>query len=463
MKLARVDGEAWSRIHVDPGTVGVRRFGTVIVLAVIGVVLLSAALVATRTWFDQHFLPSLFLPRRWYVVIYSVVRWSMVAGGLVLVFGATTISTWLTAQRRQHIVPILAAAALAFAASELTLSRRHFRPTEWLFPEEEPLRQLDPRLGWKFVPARIGYAVVAGRTIEYALDPSGYRVKSADERVDPQRPTILFTGESVMFGEGLTWEESVPAQVGVLMQVQSANLAVHGYSTDQAYLRLQTELPHFRQPIAVVTLFMPALFGRNLDDDRPHLGPGLTWLPAEHHAHLMSLAKLIVPYRRNETVERGVAVTREVLRATVELARARGAAPLIVVPQLGREEPVETRLRQQILDESRLPYALVELDPEWRLAWDRHPNASAAKVIAGAIASRLQSYRTDATHPRRALIETRPRPANAEIAAAAACRCSFCHGGPTLSPKARRKASTFSGPTPRRAAARAISSPRSWS
>ena len=31
-----------------------------------------------------------------------------------------------------------------------------------------------------------------------------------------------------MFGEGLTWEETVPAQVGAMMGIQSANLAVHG-------------------------------------------------------------------------------------------------------------------------------------------------------------------------------------------------------------------------------------------
>ena len=158
----------------------------------------------------------------------------------------------------------------------------------------------------------------------------------------PSSPTILFIGESVMFGEGLTWDESVPAQVGAMMGIQSANLAVHGFGSDQAYLRLETELPRFRRPVAVVSLFMTALFGRNLDDDRPHLGPGLVWLPAEQHGRLASLAKLLVPYRTDDTVERGVTMTRDVLRATVDLARARGATPLIVVPQFGPEEAGRT-------------------------------------------------------------------------------------------------------------------------
>src|SRR5207253_3563712 len=130
----------------------------------------------------------------------------------------------------------------------------------------------------------------------------------------------VFVGESVMFGEGLTYDESVPAQVGAMRKMQSANLAVHGFSVDQEYLRLEMELPRFRRPVAVVSLFMTALFGRNLDDDRPHLGPGLVWLPAEQHGRLASLATLLVPYRTDDTVERGVTMTREVLGATVNLA-----------------------------------------------------------------------------------------------------------------------------------------------
>ena len=193
-----------------------------------------------------------------------------------------------------------------------------------------------------------------------------------------------------MFGEGLTWEESVPAQVGAMMGIQSANLAVHGFGSDQAYLRLEMELPRFRRPVAVVSLFMTALFGRNLDDDRPHLGPGLVWLPAEQHGRLASLATLLVPFRSDETVERGIAITREVLRATVELARARGATPLIVVPQFGVEEPAERALRRRILDETGLPYVWIEISEGWRLSQSLHPNADAARAIATAIASRLR-------------------------------------------------------------------------
>src|SRR5437762_14180982 len=96
-----------------------------------------------------------------------------------------------------------------------------------------------------------------------------------------------------------------------MVGIQGANLAVHGYSTDQIYLRLVRELPRFQQPVAVVSIFMTELFGRNLDDDRPYLAPGLVWHPAEHESRLMSLAGLVVPYRRDATVERGIRMTRE--------------------------------------------------------------------------------------------------------------------------------------------------------
>jgi hypothetical protein len=174
------------------------------------------------------------------------------------------------------------------------------------------------------------------------------------------------------------------------MQVQSVNLAVHGFSTDQTYLRLQEELPRFRSPVAVVSLFMTALFGRNLDDDRPRLGPGLVWLPPVEHSRLKSLATVLVPYRSDATVERGVTMTREALRATVELARAHGAIPLIVVPQFGKEEEVERTLRRRILDETGVPYALVEINADWRLPWNQHPNALASRAIADAIVGQLQ-------------------------------------------------------------------------
>jgi hypothetical protein len=210
--------------------------------------------------------------------------------------------------------------------------------------------------------------------------------------MDLSRPTAVFTGESVVFGEGLTFDESIPAQVTAMTGIQSANLGVNGYSNDQAFLRLEQELPRFDHPVAVVSLFMPMLFGRNLDDDRPHLGPGLMWEPATPHARLTSLARLIVPYRSEEAVARGVALTRDVLRATADLARARGAISILVVPQIGVEDQTEVRLRQRVLDDGGIRYVPVPIDPRWTVEpSDRHPDARGARAIAQAIAATCAS------------------------------------------------------------------------
>src|SRR6266496_112381 len=260
----------WARVIVETA------------VASIGIALLSCAVIANQRFLDRHFVPSFFLPHDWYVVLQTSGRLAMAILGMWLALVTRRRAGRFAARTPAGALRIVIAVVLALGASELVLSHLHLRPAEWLSAKDEPRRQPDPRLGWTWVPARTGHKNIGGRVIDYAIDPAGYRVSSMHEPVDPNRPTILFTGESVMFGEGLTYAESVPAQVGAMMAVQTANLAVHGYGNDQACLRLEAELPHFRRPVAVVSLFMTDLFGRNLDQDRPHLGPGLVWLPAKH-------------------------------------------------------------------------------------------------------------------------------------------------------------------------------------
>jgi len=359
-------------------------------MAIAGVGLIAAAIAANQQWLDRHFLPSFFLPRIWYMRIESIVRAVFVVAGVaVAVWYRARIARGIAGGARTVVAAVLAA-LLALIAGEAALRFVRLRPTEWLLPEEEPQRRSDARLGWVLAPARSGRSRIGGRTIEYAIDAAGYRVGTVNQPVDPARATVVFAGESVMFGEGLTYEETIPAQVAAMIRIQSANLAVHGYSTDQAYLRLRQELPRFQQPVAVVSLFMTSLFGRNLDDDRPHLGPGLVWLPAMPTPRLAALASLLVPYRRDTTVEQGLLVTREVLRATVQLAHDRGAAPLIVVPQFGTEDPAEEGLRRRVIGDD-LPAVVVTMDTGWRLPWDRHPNARAARAVAEAIVRNLEA------------------------------------------------------------------------
>src|SRR5215471_5137097 len=362
-------------------------------IAFLGVVLLASALLANQRWLDHHFLPSFYVSRSLFVLIESIVRFVVAVIGLVMSLVVRRPLGKFIANHPTRALQIALAVLLAFPATVFVLRLRNRRVsiTEEEPPQFEPSRQLDTRLGWLFVPSRTGHTMADNRSVDYSFDSAGYRVRSVDEPVDPDRPTIVFTGESMIVGERLTWDETIPAQTGAILGLQSANIAVSGFANDQAYLRLQAELPRFRHPVAVVTLFAPLLFDRNLVDDRPHLGPGLVWLPAVPRWRMATIAKFLVPYRSDEEIERGVSDTREVLRATIELVRSRGSVPIIVVPQFGPEEAGEREIRNRVLDEAGLPYMWVKLDASWRVPDDGHPDARAAHAIAVAIANKLRS------------------------------------------------------------------------
>lgn len=358
-----------------------------------GLALILGALGADQAWVDRHFLPNFFVPHAAIMPVVSTVRIIMIVLGGVLVLFIRSALGRLAARRSTGQVfagtaRFLLAIALALVSSELVL-RSSFWPPAQKRENAEPLRRADPVLGWTALPARTGRRFEGGRLIEYTFDASGYRVRRMDEPVDVDRPTILFAGESIMLGTALTWDESIPAQVAAITGIQSATLATEGYSNAQAYLRLKAELPKFRQPVAIVSLFMPALFERNIDSARPRVDPELVWEPPDDGFRLELLARWPIPYHSEATIERGIQTTRTVLRATATLAQAHGAMALTIVPQFSDEEITERALRQRILDEAGLPYMLVELDPNWRVAWDKHPDARGARFIAEAIAAKV--------------------------------------------------------------------------
>jgi hypothetical protein len=98
------------------------------------------------------------------------------------------------------------------------------------------------------------------------------------------------------------------------------------------------------------------------------------------------------PYVSAREVAEGLATTREQLTAIVDMARSAGAAPLVLVPQLGPETPEERGLRRAILDAAQVSYLQVQLDPSWRVPSDAHPDARAAGLMAEAVADYLLDH-----------------------------------------------------------------------
>ncbi|WP_395670307.1 hypothetical protein [Phenylobacterium sp.] len=358
--------------------------------------LLFWALSADEAWLDRHFLPDFRIPRSHTVIGLHTLRTLAVLAAVLLV---VQVRPWLQRRADRHglirllalAAPSLFAAALAIPAAELILRMTEKPRLEHKVAAHEPRRVPDAQLGFRFAAGRVSYGDAGGRSIRYVFDPSGYRVAEAGERVDPARPTILLVGESIMCGYGLKWDETIAAQVEQETGVQVADLAVEGYSIDQAFMRFRQEWGRFRQPVAVVTLFLPSAMYRTLEETRPRFAPGLTWQPPEERWWLERVIRRRASYRKTGEVEAAVLVARQVLTATAREARARGAEPLVVVPVLTPEPVVERRLRQRVLGDADVPYVLVPIPRAWRLPDDRHPDPRGAREIAAAIVGRLEA------------------------------------------------------------------------
>ena len=357
----------------------------------LALLLLGAALAADQAWFDRHFLPVFIIPRPAMMMMEQALRGSVILAAIALfMFCRRPLARLLAHATAGGILRVVLAATLALGTVELVLRLHPLRPHDADPFELEPRREPDALLGWTFAPSRSVVTSEGGRAVSYSFDAAGDRIAQPGAKLDAARPTLIFTGESIIAGFGLAWKETIPAQVGAMLGIQSANLAVTDYSNDQSIMRLEAELPRFHKPAAMVTLFMPSLFDRNLLDNRPRRGVD-QGMPAPQHWRLAALLHWLVPYRSTAAIDEGIMRTQGSLGALVRLACARGAQPLIVVPQFGEASAQEEGLQHRVLDEAGLPYIRVKLDPAWRLPGDSHPDARGARVIATAIAARLNN------------------------------------------------------------------------
>jgi hypothetical protein len=379
------------------------RFASVIVEVIclsIGAGLLMLAMVINRRWLDRHVLPHMFLTHDPQILWWAIERGAAFGLGLALI---CLVRPWAGRRVREgkgkdlfiQCALVAISIALSGLASEIILRTISWRKIDRWAATEEPLRAADPHLGWANVPARTGVDMFYGHRIAYHLDAEGHRIAAPGRPVDYTRPSILFSGESIMFGFRLNWPDTITGRIEAATGLQSANLAVNGYSTDQAFMRLATDLPRFTKPVAVVALFAPTLMERNLDGDRPHLDAVLRWHPAHDYWRLRRLVKNVALYHRTRRIDEGIKMTQAVLRATVLAAHVRHAEALILVPSFGPEQPVERDIRRRVLDDAKLPYVEVSLDPRWHVPHDGHPDARADDVMARAIMAGLKRERPD--------------------------------------------------------------------
>jgi hypothetical protein len=360
----------------------------------LGLLILACALGMGTAWQWRHFLPTWAWPWSTQVRMLLVVRLLIAGAGLAVI---ALLRPWLVRAfaggrgRQAMLSAAMAALAVvaAFAAAEGILHTRSWRSVQERW-DQEPLRVRDREYGWAFLPDHAGSVVLNGHRVHYATGPFGYRAPRAGAGPDFSRPTIVFAGESVIFGYGLDWGDTIPVQVQAMTGVQTANIAVNAHATDQILLRLRHELPRFQRPVAVVIPFMPRLFDRNLDLDRPHLDARLRWHPGERPPlRLVELARRILRYRSSAAIRDGTLMTQRALRAEIALARSRGAQPIVLVPQFLPEDPRERAIRQQVLDAAAIRYLLVPIQPGWRSPGHGHPTTRGSRAIAEALVAWL--------------------------------------------------------------------------
>jgi hypothetical protein len=385
-------------------------WGARLAISVAGAALVLWAATADAHWAERHVLPGYCATSVPEDLALPGLRGAAAALGVVAVLLlAPAVGRRLRGATLRWPFAGFAGVAVAVAASlgtgELIMRRLHERIAVGAQARAEggaPMTRVDPRLGWAYLPGRTTWAEVGGRRVSYAIDAEGDRAASPDRLPDPDRPTILFAGESIAFGYGLAFEETFPFLVGRDLGVQAVNLAVVGYGSDQAHLRVLDALERVRRPLAVVTLFVPGQIRRNVDVWRPRLAlrpdGGIAPVPPSSGPRLARLLEQL-PYHGDDALR----VTAAILRATAEAARSRGALPLFVVTNYGpaclRERDEEPWIVEELFVRQALPFVRVDLEAGDLLPGllERHPgprgSARIAAAVEGALAERLAAAR----------------------------------------------------------------------
>ena len=368
--------------------------------------LLAFAILADHAWLDAHMLPDIMV-RHWHTTWLNIERVFALAAGLTLFFILRPrLVRWTETSSIRSVLRDLilgtVAFGLALGVAEMAMRRLNWHYSAWVIGQE-PLRRANRFLGWENVPAREGIDAFKGRMIRYDIDRSGHRVAKATSVLDPARPSILFVGESVMFGHRLEWPETVPGRVEAMTGLQSVNLAVNAYGVDQDYLHLASELPTFRRPLAIVMLFSPAMVEREFRANRPHLDAALHWHPPEEPWRLLQLMKVVFPFHTLSTIAYRLHTSRSVLIAADRLANSRNIPFLVLIPVFVPESVAERRIRDTVLEGSGIHSVVVALDPAWRLFRDGHPDFRGDEAMARAIVDELRRHKGLGGNPTSAL------------------------------------------------------------
>lgn len=141
--------------------------------------------------------------------------------------------------------------AVLLLAVEL-VCRGYDRRQEALSDTTPGMYQFDSNLGWVLTPGWQGSNTHADFTAHYRIGADGFRV-TPGARDAPEKPDILFLGDSFTFGIGVDDPEPFAAQLQRRRpELVIRNCSVPGYSTDQQCLLLDNLLGNGCTPRVVI-------------------------------------------------------------------------------------------------------------------------------------------------------------------------------------------------------------------
>jgi hypothetical protein len=367
-----------------------------------GVALLAAAMAMDAAWFERHVALPCYYPWAppW---LLRNVRFAAALGGAALLAAA-----WPLARAAARAAPgaaarVALAVVLALAASEWILRRGGSGAAPWRADKVEfQIGRQDPTFGWVLLPSRATMLGPPQLRVRYAIDAWGKRAASERDVPDPERPSLIVSGESIAVGHGVEYEQSFPALMGKDLGLQVVNVACGGYGSDQALLRFDDALARLRRPAAAVVMFLPIMLSRNVHDYRARLALDRGALrllpPVEGFFAQLRLRDLLMnelPYLRERTLRESMRLTAAILRETARVGRARGVDPVFAIVSVGPPRPLDAHpeawvVRELFVDQG-LAHAVVDLEAAELLPSDGHPNPAGHRRIAYALEAALQA------------------------------------------------------------------------
>lgn len=311
-------------------------------------------------------------------------------------------------------VGLVFTAGLCLGMAELGLRvlQRPFKDS--VVPTENAVAQFDEDLGWSYRPSFTKTQPFGDppRDVPLAFEAHGFRAATATAAARPNVPSVLLVGGSFTMGHGVTWRESLAGQLAGRPEVpgQVVNLAVQGFGTDQALLRLRRHIAQL-SPTAVVYGFICSHVRRNANQDRRILFPGARFLGTKPRFSLGGggLEQVDRPLRYEDVsysrigaylevawTHYGPRPTLELTRALVQAldaeAKAAGAKLIVVNWQMGAEAPVTCGARP--LEGLGVEVIRPAEDPpegwsNWVIPGDYHPTARAHAHVADLVVARL--------------------------------------------------------------------------